>query len=96
MFKSLLLCLVVLAGMSRAHAVTDNCLYAMQNVYKFYYHEIHPKPGTSPSTPEAQLGKKEALQMQIAISELQAHCPPDLIAKMNAYLTNEATSATRD
>ena len=57
----------------------------MQNVYKFYFHEIQPKD----SVASDKLNATEEAQMQLVISDLKSHCSASLIAKMNQYLHEE-------
>ncbi len=67
-----------------ATELSDECLRSMQQVYKFYYHEILPKGETTKAAD--QLGEKEATQMVTVVNDLKSHCPGPLIATMNQYL----------
>lgn len=84
--RGALLVLLVMTTNVQADDVSDECLLSMQNLYKFYYHEIVPK--NSPSTPE-RLGEKETQEMEAVVGKLKNNCPPEIIAKMNQYLKSE-------
>lgn len=83
---SLALALVFITPLSFADDLSDDCIKSMQNVYKFYYHEILPKD--KDSKPE-KLGQLEAAQMQEVIGSLKTNCSPELITKMNLLLQSE-------
>lgn len=70
--------------------MSDECLRSMQDLYKFYYHEIQPNPRHLTAQNEQKLGSAETLQMQVVIGQLKKNCPPSTIARINENLKAES------
>jgi len=92
---SLIMILIVSPSLM-AEDLSDQCVQSVQNLYKFYFHEIQPKEKYDhcQKVPET-LDSHAALEMKIVVSELKTHCPGTLVVKMNQLLMtpNAATSA---
>ncbi len=83
---SLALALAAFACPLFAADVSDECIKSMQNVYKFYYHEISPKENKRTE----KLNQVEALEMQTIVNSLKSNCSTELVAKINQHLAQEA------
>ncbi len=68
----------------QADELSDECVQSMQNVYKFYYHEIIPKDSVS-----EKLSSDESLKMAAVVNKLKTDCPAELVAKMNQHLQED-------
>ncbi|MBS0286966.1 MAG: hypothetical protein JSR17_06705 [Proteobacteria bacterium] len=83
---SLALTLLIVTPFALANELSDECMKSMQNVYKFYYHEILPKEN---SNKPDKLGTLEAVQMQEVIGNLKTNCSTETVAQMNKLLQSE-------
>lgn len=91
MKKLLLILCSILATSAGAESstLTDECVQSVRDLYRFYYYEIHPNPKKEACKNSENLGKSEALEMQIIIGELKNNCPAELVAKINQSLAKE-------
>lgn len=80
---NLALVLMMVAPITLANDLSDECMKSMQSVYKFYYHEILPKDNSNKAD---KLGTLEAVQMQEVIGNLKTHCSTETVAQMNKLL----------
>lgn len=65
--------------------VTDQCMVSIRNVYRFYYHEVHPNADPACHTNQ-KMSDKAAQEMQGVITELKNNCPASIIAQVNQTL----------
>lgn len=70
--------------------MSDECLRSLQDLYKFYYHEIQPNPKHLNAQNEQKLGSTETLQMQVVIGQLKKNCSPNTVARINENLKTES------
>lgn len=71
--------------------ITPECVDAIRDIYRFYFHEISPNPRSEAckkSTPE-KLDQKAILEMQVIITDLKQNCPAPLIAQINNSFPSE-------
>lgn len=73
--------------------ISNECVEAIRDLYRFYYHEISPNPKNEAcknATPKT-LDQKAILEMQVIISELKSNCSKDLIAQINNTFPSETS-----
>ena len=88
----LFLALLPFNVLANGEEISEQCLYSLRNLYKFYFHEIAPNPNNeSCKNPSDKLDQRALLQMQVVIGELKNHCPTSLIARVNQTMKGDAT-----
>lgn len=65
--------------------VTDRCVLAVRDVYRFYYREVHPNPDPACHT-NHKMSDDTAQVMQNVMNELKESCPPTLIIQISQSL----------
>lgn len=65
--------------------ISDQCVLSVRNVYRFYYHQVHPNPNPACHTNQ-KMDANNAKEMENVINELKNHCPASVIAQVNQSL----------
>lgn len=70
---------------SQPTELTDQCVLSVRNVYRFYYHQVHPNPNPACHT-NLKMEENSQKEMERIIGELKNNCPASLIAQVNQSL----------
>lgn len=65
--------------------LTDQCVLSVRNVYRFYYHQVHPNPNPACHTNQ-KMETDAKSEMEKVINDLKNNCPASVIAQVNQSL----------